>query len=99
MWVDIIGYIASGIIAIYMFPIIYKAYRYSDIQINFLTLALQTLASILFIIYGIFAGMLIPIIVCNGILVLCCLLTWIKILCTRFYNEKNKKSTANVAVC
>jgi hypothetical protein len=91
-WQDIFGYLGSATVSIYMFPTIYKAYKNNQIKISKYTLALQTLASIFFIIYSIYP-LILPILLCNSILFIGCIILWILFL--RNYNSNNINNISN----
>jgi uncharacterized protein with PQ loop repeat len=94
-WQDIFGYLGSATISIYIFPTVYKAYKNNDIKISKYTLVLQTLACIFFIIYSIYP-LILPILLCNSILFLGCLILWLLFL--RNFIKKNKNNTVNDTV-
>jgi uncharacterized protein with PQ loop repeat len=94
-WQDIFGYLGSATISIYMFPTIYKAYKNNQIKISKYTLALQTLASIFFIIYSIYP-LILPILLCNSILFIGCLILWLLFFRNFISNNKNNNENNKV---
>jgi hypothetical protein len=94
-WQDIFGYLGSATISIFMFPTIYKAYKNNQIKISKYTLALQTLASIFFIIYSIYP-LILPILLCNSILFIGCLILWLLFLRNFISNNKNNNENNKV---
>jgi len=90
-WQEIFGYLGSVTISIYLYPTIYKAYKNNQIKISKYTLTLQTLASIFFIIYSSYP-LILPVLLCNSILFLGCIILWLLFLRNYFNNINNTKN-------
>jgi len=77
--VNTIGFVATGLIGFSMVPQVYQTFRAKRADgLSMGYLVLQVISNILFIIYGYFINSL-PILICNGMILLCStLLVWAK---------------------
>jgi len=69
--INILGFVATGIIGFSLVPQVYKTFRdkkADDLAMS--SLVLQNISNVMFIVYGYFINSL-PIIICNGIILVC----------------------------
>jgi MtN3 and saliva related transmembrane protein len=71
MWVDILGFVGTGLLGVTLVPQVIKTYQLkSASELSYVYLTLQTVSNIIFIVYGYFINRL-PILLCNGFVLLC----------------------------
>ena len=65
------GFVATGIIGFSLVPQVYKTFRDKKADdLSMSSLVLQNISNVMFIVYGYFINSL-PIIICNGIILVC----------------------------
>tara|TARA_R110002074_G_scaffold400549_1_gene596240 strand:- start:692 stop:970 length:279 start_codon:yes stop_codon:yes gene_type:complete len=69
--INILGFVATGIIGFSLVPQVYKTFRDKKADdLSMSSLVLQNISNVMFIVYGYFINSL-PIIICNGIILVC----------------------------
>jgi len=69
--INIMGFVATGIIGFSLVPQVYKTFRDKKADdLSMSSLVLQNISNVMFIVYGYFINSL-PIIICNGIILVC----------------------------